>query len=50
MADSNDLKWHIRQWKEARYSVNTDMKRVIYHAQQIKRIQDEKLDARSSDT
>lgn len=45
MDHSNDLKWHIREWQEARYSINSDMKRMMYHAKEIKRLQDEKLDS-----
>lgn len=46
MEKSNDLNWHVKQWNEARYSINADIKRVIYHAQEIKRLQNEKLDNR----
>jgi len=45
---SNDLAWHIRQWQESRYSINTDMKRMMYHAKEIKRLQEEKLDTGGS--
>lgn len=44
MGKSNDLKWHIREWQEARYSINADMKRMMYHAKEIKRLQDEQVD------
>ena len=43
---TNDLKWHVKQWQEARYNINTDMKRMMYHAKEIKRLQNEKLDSR----
>lgn len=43
---TNDLKWHVKQWQEARYNINTDMKRMMYHAKEIKRLQNEKLDNR----
>jgi hypothetical protein len=49
LTKSDDLKWHIKQWQEARYSINSDMKRMMYHAKEIKRLQDEKLDATSKD-
>jgi hypothetical protein len=43
---SNDLKWHVKQWQDARYNINTDMKRMMFHAKEIKRLQNEKLDNR----
>ena len=48
--ESNDLKWHVKQWQEARYNINTDMKRMMYHAKEIKRLQNEKLDTTSKDS
>lgn len=47
---TNDLKWHIREWQEVRYNINTDMKRMMYHAKEIKRLQEEKLDARDNNS
>ena len=48
--ESNDLKWHVKQWQDARYNINTDMKRMMYHAKEIKRLQNEKLDTTSKDS
>ena len=42
MKQTNDLKWHIKEWQEARYNINTDMKRMMFHAKEIKRIRDGK--------
>jgi len=50
LTKSDDLKWHIREWQEARYSINNDMKRMMYHAKEIKRLQDEKLDTTGKDS
>lgn len=47
MEQSNDLNWHIREWQEARYNINNDMKRMMFHAKEIKRLQNEQLDARA---
>jgi len=47
---SNDLKWHIKQWQESRFRINTDMKLMMFHAKEIKRLQDEKLDSRADNS
>jgi hypothetical protein len=41
---SDDLQYHLREFNESRYKTNADTKVMMYHAQEIKRLQNEKLD------
>jgi len=36
---SNDLKYHLRSFQDARFAVEHNMKLMKYHADEIKRIQ-----------